>query len=100
MMESSAVHSPALRWIVLDPVGWAAVSLRSRWTVRVHDEVLVVDFVLSSSSTSQPMIVVQVDLVRVAVVVVERPEVDMSKLLVVAHMSAVLVLQFFGWLVG
>jgi len=46
------------------------------------------------------MIVVQVDLVRVAVVVVERPEVDMSKLLVVAHMSAVLVLQFFGWLVG
>lgn len=62
-------------------------------------QLLVSVTVLSSSSTLHPTMAVQVDSVRVDVMV-RVPDVVMSSVVVVAQMSAVLVLHCSGWLVG
>jgi len=82
-----------------ESVAAAPASLRPSVTVDVQTSVVVSVAVWFSSSTLQPTIAVQVDCERV-IVVVRVPEVVTVSDVVVAQMSAVLVLHCSGWLVG
>lgn len=103
MIELSAWtggHVSALLWRRSGPgVASAATSLRPRVVVGAPVQLVVVVVVPESSSTSQPMMVVHVDWLRV-VVVVRVPEEVTARVVVVAQMSAVLVVHRLGSLVG